>query len=119
MDVVKMRVVMVIACHWDCWSRDGDPLIIQVMVLFSLFCFLSCLLVNRCLCCEWSGRARSSFRLRCVDAVAVVAVAVTVDADADDADNIPEMSKKCHNRKPSVLPLRATQETRTHSRRWL
>lgn len=45
MDVVKMRVVMVIACHWDCWSRDGDPLIIQVMVLFSfLFSFL---LVNR------------------------------------------------------------------------
>lgn len=115
MDVVKMRVVMVIACHWDCWSRDGDPLIIQVMVLF--FPFLSCLLVNRYLCCEWSGRARSSFRSRCVDAVVVVAVAA--DADADDADNIPEMSKKCHNRKPSVLPLRATQKTRTHSRRWL
>lgn len=46
MDVVKMRVVMVIACHWDCWSRDGDPLIIQVMVLFSLFLF-PFLLVNR------------------------------------------------------------------------
>lgn len=44
MDVVKMRVVMVIACHWDCWSRDGDPLIIQVMVLFFSFSFL---LVNR------------------------------------------------------------------------
>lgn len=40
MDVVKMRVVMVIACHWDCWSRDGDPLIIQVMVLFFSFSFL-------------------------------------------------------------------------------
>lgn len=116
MDVVKMRVVMVIACHWDCWSRDGDPLIIQVMILFSLFSFL---LVNRYLCCEWSGRARSSFRSRFVDAVAVVAVTADADADADDADNIPEMSKKCHNRKPSVLPLRATQKTRTHSRRWL
>lgn len=41
MDVVKMRVVMVIACHWDCWSRDGDPLIIQVMVLSFSFFFLS------------------------------------------------------------------------------
>lgn len=65
-----------------------------------------------------NGRARSSFRSRLVDAVAAVA-AVTADADADanDADNIPEMSKKCHNRKPSVLPLRATQKTRTHCRR--
>lgn len=115
MDVVKMRVVMVIACHWDCWSRDGDPLIIQVMVLYSF----SLLLVNRCLCCEWSGRARSSFRSRCVDAVAVVTADADADADADAADNRPEMSKKCHNRKPSVLPLRATQKTRTHSRRWL
>lgn len=63
--------------------------------------------MNRYICVV-NGRARSSFRSRCVDAVAVVAVAA--DADADDADNIPEMSKKCHNRKPSVLPLRATQK---------
>lgn len=73
--------------------------------------------MNRYLCCEWSGRARSSFRSRCVDAVAVavVAVAVAADADADAADNIPELSKKCHNRKPSVLPLRATQKNFVHT----